>query len=150
MALCLQPSAGLHHGHHAHRFVSDCFRRTWGKWQESLADVVTFAKENDFACIDVGPVDVSEIKSIFDAGLKVGSVDAKNWGDLCSSDGAKRKAAVAENVEYMKAVAELGATNFFIVLLPEDHTAKRSENFGYAVESLGAVCDEVASSGARS
>jgi sugar phosphate isomerase/epimerase len=125
------------------------FRRGWSEWQKSLDNTIAFAKANDFEAIDTGPEPVDQIKKIVDAGLKVGTIDLKNWGGLCSADAGKRKAAAQENIEYVKAVAPLGAHNFFVVIIPEDGAKARKDNFSYAVDGYGQLLEGVKSVGAR-
>lgn len=125
------------------------FRRGWSEWQKDLAQVISFARGEGFETIDVGPIDVAEVKQIVDAGLNVGTVDAKAWSDLASADAGKRKDAVAANVEYAKALAPLGVRNLFIVIIPEDPTAPRKQNFEQAVAGLGALGEQLAGTGVR-
>ncbi len=125
------------------------FRRGWTDWQKDLGNVIQFAKDNQFEGIDVGALDTRELKQVIDSGLKLGTVDAKSWPALTSSDAGKRKAAVQENAEYMKAVAALGCRNFFIVFVPEKHDAPRSENFRNLVDGLNQLSSLLKGSDAR-
>jgi len=56
---------------------------------------------------------------------------------MISADSGKRKAAVQRNSEYVANCAAIGAKNHFIVMLPEDASKPRSENFAFMVESFG-------------
>lgn len=113
------------------------FRRGWGDWQRDLTHLIRFARENDFEFIDFGPASPEELKQVLDAGLSIGSVDLKDWKALLSSDAARRQAAIDANIGYIRAVAELGISTFFVVLSPEDPARKRAENFDLAVDSFG-------------
>jgi sugar phosphate isomerase/epimerase len=125
------------------------FRRGWSDWQKDLGNVIRFAKENNFAGFDVGALPPDELKQITAAGLKIGSVDAKDWPALASADAGKRKAAAQANADYMKQVVAAGCRNFFIVFIPEKHDAPRKENFGYLVDGLNQLAQAVKGSGAR-
>ena len=69
-------------------------------------------------------------------GVRVGSVDLLKWQEMISPDKAVRKDAVEKNSAYIKACAVSGPMNHFLVMLPEKPELKRSENFGYMVESF--------------
>lgn len=125
------------------------FRRGWGDWQKNLANVISYAKGGGFEAIDVGAVDVADVKQIVAAGLRVGTVDLKAWTDLASADAGKRKAAAQLNTEYVKQVVAAGCKNFFVVVIPEDHAKARKDNFAYAVDGYGQLCNAIASTGAK-
>ncbi|MBK7494457.1 MAG: hypothetical protein IPI28_03230 [Candidatus Omnitrophica bacterium] len=48
-------------------------------------------------------------------GLMVGSVDLENWQNLFSKDEGERKAAVQENIEYIREANALGQHAFSCV-----------------------------------
>lgn len=125
------------------------FRRGWSAWQKDLADVVSFATKNDFACVDLGAVPEADLKQVRDAGLAIGSVDLKAWGDLIHSDEGKRKAAAQQNADLMRTAVKHGVKNFFIVLTPADPTKPRKENFALAVDGLNRLAELVSGTGAR-
>ncbi|HEY0866441.1 MAG TPA: sugar phosphate isomerase/epimerase family protein [Fimbriimonas sp.] len=115
------------------------FRRGWSDWQKDLEGMVRWATANEIAVVDLGSdADVSGA-AVAGAGLKIGSADLKGWKDLISSDAGKRQAAVDQNAPYLEACAKHGITNYFAVMLPEDPSKPRSENFGYMVEGLNAL-----------
>ncbi len=73
--------------------------RSWGNgWQKNLKDTIGFAKANGFEGIDTAAIDASEVKSIVDGGLRIGSIDVIRWTDLMSADAGKRKACAQENL----------------------------------------------------
>lgn len=118
------------------------FRRGGG-WQGDLDNLIAWAKENEIEVIDVGKDGDSSAKAVLDAGLRVGSVDLKEWQPMLSADAGKRADAIAKNTEYIRAC---GGQNYFLVMLPENPRAQRSENFGYMVQSfseLAPVLEEV-------
>ncbi len=124
--------------------------RSWGSgWQKSLVDTIAFAKANGFEGIDVGALEAPEVKKIPDAGLRIGSVDLVRRPDLMSADAGKRKTAAQDNIRNIRALVPLGARNFFTVAIPEDVSAKRSENFARAVDGYGQLCEAIAPLGAR-
>jgi sugar phosphate isomerase/epimerase len=113
------------------------FRRGWSDWQKDLAILLDWAKNEGLGVVDLGRDGESSAKEARDAGLRVGSVDLAEWQGMISADPGKRTAAVQRNAEYVTNCAAHGAKNHFIVMLPEDASKSRSENFGYMVESFG-------------
>jgi sugar phosphate isomerase/epimerase len=125
------------------------FRRGWSDWQKDLGATVKFAKENGFEAIDVGAVSTEELKQITAGGIKIGSIDLKDWGKLGSPDAAKRKDGAQANAEYIKNAVPLGAKAFFTVAFPEDHALDRKANFGYVADGYGQLCQLIESTGAK-
>jgi sugar phosphate isomerase/epimerase len=126
------------------------FRRGWSDWQKNLQNVISFAKSNGFACIDVGDLPADQIRPVLAAGLAVGSADLKQpWSALASADAGKRKDAVAAAAQHVQSVAALGIRNFFTVVFPEDPQRDRRESFRYAVEGYAMLAQAIAPSGAR-
>lgn len=118
------------------------FRRGWSEWQKNLPATIDFAKANGFEVIDVGALEVAELKQVLDAGLGLGSVDLpQKWADLASSDAGKRKAAVDATLQYVAKVVPLGVRNLFVVVFPGDENDKRDAAFGHAVEGYRALCE---------
>lgn len=113
------------------------WRRRNFDWEQDLDGMIAWAKANDLSVIDVGRDGDTSGKAVVDAGLQVGSADLTVWNEMISADAGKRKAAVAQNAEYIKNVAALGVSNFFICMLPEDRSLPRAESFGYMVDSYG-------------
>jgi sugar phosphate isomerase/epimerase len=126
------------------------FRRGWSDWQKNLADVISFAKSNDFEGVDVEDLPAEQIEPIIAAGLRVGSVDLKRpWSAIASADSGKRKNAVATAAEHIKSVAAIGVRNFFTVVFPEDDSRDVVESFRFAVEGYAALAAAIGGSGAR-
>lgn len=89
--------------------------------------------------IDVGR-DADKIgKQILKAKLKIGSADLKVWQGMISADKATRTKAIRANAKYIRACAEFGPMNYFIVMLPENAALSRADNFGYLVDSFNAL-----------
>src|SRR4051812_468442 len=103
------------------------FRRGWGDWQRDLARLIAFAKAQQFAFLDFGPIPAGELKQVEAAGVEVGSVDLKDWKQLVSPDGGKRHAAVEANVQYVKEMTALGVRLFLTVVIPEEPARPRQE-----------------------
>lgn len=112
------------------------FRRGWSDWQKDLPALVQWAKANQLGVLDLGS-DAGEVgKTVLDAGLKLGSVDLKDWRAVIGPDTGKREAALHANAELIEKCAAMGVVAYFCVLLPEDPEAPRAENFKLAVEGL--------------
>ena len=120
------------------------FRRV-GKWQSDAAKTIEWAAQQGFGAMDLSrnPAEITLVRA---AGLRVGSVDLLELKGLISPDASKRADAVAKNSEY---IAKCGPQNFFAVMLPEDPSRSRLENFGYMVESLNALSPSFEAAGGR-
>ncbi len=125
------------------------FRRSGSEWQRDLRSLVDFAKTNHFAGIDLGAVPPADIQTVLAAGLRVGTVDLKNWSALASADAGKRQATVQANAEYVRQCAAAGAKTFFVVIIPEDHARPRQENFRLAVDGWGQLATAIQPVGGR-
>lgn len=121
------------------------FRRGWSEWQKDLPSTLEWAKANDLGVIDLGR-DLADLKTTTAAGLKAGSIDLLEWQPMFSADAGKRQAAVEKNKAF---VAEAGAQRYFAVVLPEDPSLPRAQNFGYAVESFAALAPALEAAGGR-
>jgi len=108
------------------------FRRGRSEWQKQLGNVINWAKDNGFECLDVGR-DVEAAKQVVDAGLKLGSVDLLEWKEMIYADAEKRKTALAHNTKFVEQAAAVGARHFFIVMMPADAHLKREENYEHMV-----------------
>ena len=124
------------------------WRRRNYAWEQDLDGMIAWALENDLEVIDLGPDADSSAKTVVEAGLRVGTADLSLWQEMISPDAAKRRDAVARNAEYIRACAAAGAKTFFLVMLPEDPSRSRAENFGYMVESYGELASTFESCGA--
>ncbi len=124
------------------------WRRRNYVWEQDLDGMIAWALENDLEVIDLGPDADSSAKTVVDAGLRVGTADLSLWQEMISPDAAKRRDAVARNAEYIRACATAGAATFFIVMLPEDPSRPRAENFGYMVDSFGELASTFEACGA--
>jgi sugar phosphate isomerase/epimerase len=119
------------------------FRRGGGDWQRDLKVLIGWAQQHELNVIDLRRQDKNDVPAVIEAGLRIGSVDMAVWQPMLSPDRAKRAEAVAQNAAHVRAC---GPRNYFVVMLPEDASLPRSENFGYMVESyaeLAPVLEEV-------
>lgn len=124
------------------------FRRGWSDWQRDAGSLVAWAKENGMACVDFGGDADQHAGAVVAAGLQVGSADLKSWSALISPDAGKRAAAVAENADYVAACTAHGVKSFFVVMLPEDPSRSRAENFATMVEGMQALAPHLEKHGA--
>ncbi len=113
------------------------WRRRNFAWEQDLDGMIAWALENDIEVIDLGRDADSITKTVVDAGLRIGSADLAVWTEMMSPDAGKRREAVAQNADYIRACAAAGAKTFFICMIPEDPARPRAENFAYMVESYG-------------
>lgn len=111
------------------------FRRGGG-WQGDIEALAQFAKNAGFEAIDLGKATREDVAVLKKHGLMVGSVDLENWQNLFSKDEGERKAAVQENIEYIREANALGATRFFLCVMPKDPSLKMAENLSIAAKSL--------------
>ena len=126
------------------------FRAPGGGWRTDIDQVVAFAREHGFEGIDLGSEPPATIKTVLDAGLRVGTTDlASPWQDLIAADPAKRRDAAAAQAQFIRNSVDAGARLFFTVLLPEDPQADRKANLDRAIDGYGQLCQAVADTGAR-
>lgn len=125
------------------------FRRGWSDWQRDMNSLIAFAGDHDFSVLDFGPITAAELAPVFAAGLKVGSVDLKDWSALASNDPGKRQAAVDANLAMVQPLTDAGVTNFFAVVFPEDPSRKRKESFDLAAKGYAALCEKLEPLGAK-
>ena len=125
------------------------FRRGWSAWQKDLDGLLAWARTNELGVLDVGG-DADQIgAAIGAAGLTIGSADLPSWGGLITSDLAKRQEAVAKQAAYVEACGKLGIRNYFLVMLPDDASKPRSENFALMVEGLNLLVPHLEKHGGR-
>ena len=123
-------------------------RRGWSDWQKDLSSVLGWAGESGLSVVDLGS-DLSDVKAARAKGFRIGSVDLLDWTNLISSDEEARKKAVEKNTPYIREACELGATNFFCVMLPADPKKARRDNFDFMVKSLRELVPVLEEAGGR-
>ena len=126
------------------------FRRGWSDWQKNdLKTLAAWAKQSGFDAVDLTRATADDIKTLASAGLRLGSVDLIDFGNLMHNDAGKRKELIAQNVAYVKEIAATGATkNFFTVVIPGDPAKKRSENYDLMLEAYGPIAEACKNAGA--
>ncbi len=125
------------------------FRRGWSDWQKDTSGLIAWAKDNGLGVIDLGSNADTEGAAVAAAGLQVGSADLKSWQGFISKDPATRQAAADANDAYFAECAKHGIKNYFAVMLPEDASLSRAENFGYMVEGLSLLAPILEKHGGR-
>ncbi|MCS7056409.1 MAG: sugar phosphate isomerase/epimerase [Thermoflexales bacterium] len=125
------------------------FRRGWSAWQQDLSGLLRWAKENGLSGIDLGHDADAIGHLVLEAGLRIGSVDLKEWRGMISPDPTTRRQAVEINAAYIERNAALGPLNYFVVMLPEQPELSRAENFGYMVESFSQLIPALEAARAR-
>lgn len=115
------------------------WRRVRYNWEQDLEGMIAWARANDLNVIDLAPYNLDDTATLAEAGFRIGSVDFPVFQPLVSPDAGERREAVALCAETIRNLSPLGARNYFIVVLPKDPSLPRQENFGYAVESFGAL-----------
>jgi len=125
------------------------FRRGWSDWQKDLDGLIAWAKSNDIGVIDLGGDADKSAAKLKAAGIRVGSADLPSWSGLITSDKAKQAEAIAKQSAYLEVCAAEGVNNYFIVMLPEDASKARSENFDLMVEGLNQLVPQLEKTGGR-
>jgi sugar phosphate isomerase/epimerase len=125
------------------------FRRGWGDWQRgSVAGLARWAKEAGFSHLDLGWATAVDIRSLHDAGLKLGSCDLLDFQNLLATDSGKRRELRERNLAYVKETASAGCRIFFTVIVPKDLTRSRAENYRDALDAYAPICQAIADAGA--
>jgi sugar phosphate isomerase/epimerase len=111
----------------------------------NVPDLVAFATENRFECVDAGAWEPEQIKAVVDAGVAIGTVDLPQpWDDLASGDVAKRNDAVDRSIAYIQSVYGHGARTFFVCAFPDMEETDRKARLDYAVQGYGRLCETIA------
>lgn len=124
------------------------FRQMNRQWQRDISSLVEWSLANDLEVIDLTNDSPAAVKTVTEAGLRVGSIDLPDNKGMIAADPARRTEALARNIHFIRACAEAGPQNFFAVMAPEDPDLPRSQNYGYMVESfaeLAPVLEETGS-----
>lgn len=124
------------------------FRRGWSDWQKrDLLALIAWAKHAGFEALDLTRATPEDVKTVTSAGLRLGSVDLLDFGNLMHVDAGKRKDLVAQNVAYVKELSAAGAKNFFTVVIPGDPSRKRTENYALMLETYAPIAETCANAG---
>lgn len=119
------------------------FRRGWSEWQKDLPALLDWALDADLGVIDLGRDGDAIAAQVVDRGLKIGSVDLKDWGFI-SDDPEVRARSLEANARYIEACAANGVERYFAVMLPQDPRRARRENHELmipALQELGKVLE---------
>ncbi len=115
-------------------------RRGWGDWQKNnLRSFLTWIKEHGFEAVDLMNVTRDDLGVVKDVGLRLGSADLLDFGQIMASDTGKRREVIAKNVQYVSELGAAGVKVFFTCVIPGDATKPRSENYALAVESYSPI-----------
>lgn len=125
------------------------FRRGWGEWTRDLASLSAWAQKHEFEAIDLMKVMPEHLKTLSAHSLSIGSVDLLDFGNLMSTDEAKRKSLIEQNVAYIRQLAPLGAKVFFTCIIPGDPAKPRSENYKLALDTFAPIAAAADSVGAK-
>ena len=74
------------------------FRRGGGSWQKDIAALANWARDHEFACVDIGP-SVDDADAVVDAGLAVGTAKATFFQAVQGLRGMLARAPGTEGVE---------------------------------------------------
>jgi sugar phosphate isomerase/epimerase len=125
------------------------FRRALSDWQRrDVGELARWAKSAGFEHLDLGWATAADIRSVYLAGLKIGSCDLLDIPNLLSRDAGKRKELLERNIAYVREVAAAGCKIFFTVIVPGDPAAARAQSYREAVDGYAPICQAIAESGA--
>jgi sugar phosphate isomerase/epimerase len=122
-------------------------RRLNSPWNADLPPLLAWAKQSGFESLDLTVATPAEIAAVRAAGLRLGSVDLIEMGKLLVTDPGERKDRIARNIAYVKDLAAHGAKIFFTVLIPDDPTRKRPDNYRLAVDTIAPLGQAAADAG---
>jgi sugar phosphate isomerase/epimerase len=122
-------------------------RRLGSDWCKDTRSLCAWLKQNGFDAIDLHNDNPDDIKAVQAAGLRVGTVDLKNWWNLIDADPGKRKENIAVCVQSIKDAAALGVKLHFTVVRPVDPQKSVLENYKVAVETYAPVGEAAAAVG---
>ena len=79
------------------------FRRAGVEWQKDLPTLAKLSKQSGFDVIDfTHRCSDANFRTVKDAGLKVGSVDLLDFGQIMANDSGKRKEVLDANLKHVK------------------------------------------------
>lgn len=125
------------------------FRRLGSDWNKDLSALVAWAKETGFEAIDLNEATPADVRDVHSAAVRLGSVDLLSMARLLAKDPGERRDVIARNVAYLKEMAAAGAKLFFTVLIPDDPTRKRAENYSLAVETFAPLAQAAANANVK-
>lgn len=125
------------------------FRRIRSDWNQDLPSLLDWAKGTGFEAIDLNEATPQDVAALRAVGMRLGSADLLSMGRLLAKDAGERKDVVERNVAYVKEMAAAGVKVFFTVLVPDDPTRKRTENYSLAVDAFAPVAQAAADAGVR-
>ncbi|CAG7607627.1 Inosose dehydratase [Paenibacillus solanacearum] len=96
------------------------------QWQEWFH----WLKAAGFGYVDLQSITKETLAALSEAGLSLGSFDARKVPQLLSRDEDKRSVAVQELTDQLSEAAGLGATTCFMCLVPEQAATPLTESFG--------------------
>lgn len=123
------------------------FRRGWSDWQKNLPALAQWAKQAGFEVIDLGKATREDVATLQQNGLKLGSADLLDFGQIMTADLGKRKELLAQNIAYIKECGALGCRAMFTCIIPADATKKRSENYKDAIACYAPIAEACAKAG---
>jgi sugar phosphate isomerase/epimerase len=125
-------------------------RRGWSDWQKrDLRAFLAWVKQSGFDVDDLMNVSCEELNEVKEAGLRIGSVDLLDFGQIMSSDTGKRRDVIERNVKYVTDIGAAGAKVFFTCIIPGDPAKAREENYALAVECFSPIADAAANVDAK-
>ena len=125
------------------------FRQVNTKWQQDVPSLLAWTVANGLEAIDLTTDSPAAVKAVSDAGLRIGSIDLPDNKGMIAADSGRRAEALARNSDCIRACTAAGPQNFFAVMLPEDPTLPRIENYGYMVDSFAALAGVLEKSGSH-
>jgi sugar phosphate isomerase/epimerase len=125
------------------------FRRLKSNWNADLSPLLAWAKSAGFEAFDLNEATPADVAAVRAAGLRLGTVDLLSMGRLLAKDPGERRDVIGRNVAYVRELATAGVTTFFTVLIPDDPTHKRPDNYRLAVETFAPLAQAAAAAGAR-
>jgi sugar phosphate isomerase/epimerase len=123
-------------------------RRLNSDWNKYLPALLAWAKESGFEAFDLTAATPADVAAVRAAGLRLGSVDLIEMGKLLVNDPGERKDRIVRNITHVRELAAAGVKIFFTVLIPDDPTRKRPDNYTLAVETLAPLAQAAADAGA--
>ena len=125
-------------------------RRGWSDWQkQDLRAFLAWIKASGFDAVDLMNISREDLGAVKEAGLRIGSVDLLDFGQIMATDIGKRRDVIARNVQYVNDIGAAGAKVFFTCVIPGDPTKPRSENYSLAIECFSPIAEAADKVGAK-
>jgi sugar phosphate isomerase/epimerase len=116
---------------------------------QGMQRVTAWAREVGLDALDLPADFTAAAQACREAGLRIGTVEARGLSRLLSEDGATRAQAISEISEQVRAMPALGARVLFVCFVPEQRAQPIARSLALFAESFPPIAAECEAAGVR-